>query len=232
MIFEAVTVGTVISDASQIILEVDDAYAETVGWDRRDLIGRKALSFTYRDDAAHNQPLLDALTTGGRGFAITKRYVRANGSVAWVENHVSAAPSINGEARFLATCRPSVRPFGFAALANSARTVDALRTGLALGKQLFTSDIVNNPAAELLLLLFQAEIEGRSCDMEYLAQQTGVTVASAERWIKLLIERGLADFETACTGCPPAVRISQHAERQVDTLLTTLAINAPRDRAG
>jgi PAS domain S-box-containing protein len=82
-------VGTIITDISQTILHIDDRYSEIVYRERASLIGQQALSFTYADDLPANKPVLDKLSGNGAGFTIVKRYVRSDGNLVWVRNHVT-----------------------------------------------------------------------------------------------------------------------------------------------
>ena len=84
--------GMALSRASDgCLLDVNDALAEMLGYERHDLIGRSMQSITFPDDWPGNvtklQEALDA--GGGSHYRLDKRYLRHDGSVMWARTSVA-----------------------------------------------------------------------------------------------------------------------------------------------
>ena len=217
-------VGTVVVDLHQRIVHIDDQFLDIVGRDRDALIGQQALSFTYAEDVAANQPALDRLIAGGPGFTITKRYMRGDGAVIWVKNHVMKITNGMGSPLICATTERSGRPFASERLTRNYRAARQLCRGLVAGRRQLTPAIVQAPAIEALLLLYRAEIEGQSINVEQLAMQTGSAPTVMLRWVKLLQGRDLIVAEQpGPIGSRTCVRISASGERKLDGLLAGLS---------
>ena len=82
-------IGHSLADFGGIILDVDPTYAEMLERDPREIVGRHLLEITDPRDRGNNLALLDGLRDEGRSYIITKRYVRGDGSLVKVRNHVS-----------------------------------------------------------------------------------------------------------------------------------------------
>ncbi len=215
-------IGVIITDDANRVIEVDDDYVEIVGHSRRDLVGRYALSFTHADDLVRNRPLLDGLSRSGRGFAITKRYVRGDGSLVWVHNHVSRLRRPSGDHHVAVTCRPIDRPVD-AGLKRNHDLARQICATLGTMKRELTADIISSPAAEALLWLYRAELEGRSMRVDEIAHTVDVAPSVMVRWARLLGERGLVEAEgDDRLGLGTTVRISGRGERSLDRLFSTL----------
>lgn len=219
-----VAIGQVITDAEQRIVHADDLYAEIVGRDARDMIGQHALSFTYDRDTGRNQPLLDRLGASGAPFSIIKRYVRGDGTLTWVNNHVSAVPGAHGAKLLSATCQQIARPFGTGALARRHQVVRRVCAALVAGRTAFGPDVLAAPATEALLRLYKAEIEGEAQTVENLAREGGVPLSVMLRWMRHLITKGLVECENDAPLLPgTAVRISHRCEVALDGILQSEA---------
>ena len=83
-------------DPSGRLLEVNDRYCEITGYSREQLLGRSMQSITHPEDLPRNLSLFAAAVSHGTPFSIEKRYVRPDGSVAWVNNSVSAITADDG----------------------------------------------------------------------------------------------------------------------------------------
>lgn len=220
---DVVPIGTVISDLDQRILQIDDRFGEIVGRERRSLIGKQALSFTCADDLPANQPALDKLAVNGPGFTIVKRYVRGDGGLVWVRNHVTRITDGHGAPLLCATTQPTDRPFGSERLARNYKTAQRLCSVFVTGRRQLAPEVVWAPAIEALLWLYRAEIEGRSLDTEMLATLTASAPGVMVRWVRLLQERGLVTGEQpGPLGDRTCIRISASAERALDGLLAGL----------
>lgn len=191
------SIGAVVSDLQQRIVYADDRYCEIVGRDRRQVIGHQALSFTYAADLPINQPRLDKLAQNEPGFTIVKRYVRGDGTLVWVRNHVTRFTDSDGKPLLCATTEEARRPFGDVRLARNYETVCLLCAGFASGRRQLSSDLVSAPTFEALLWLYRAEVEGTSKTVEQLAALTGSANAVMVRWMTVLRDRSLIEVENA-----------------------------------
>lgn len=225
MTTETLGIGTVVSDLQQRIVYTDDRYCEIVGRDRRQVIGHQALSFTYQADLPVNQPRLDKLAQNGPGFTIIKRYVRGDGTLVWVRNHVTRFTDSDGKPLLCATTEEVQRPFGDVRLARNYETVRLLCAGLKAGRRQLSSDLVSAPTFEALLWLYRAEAEGTVQTVELLAALTGSANAVMVRWMTVLRDRSLIEVENADTlNLRSRIRISLYGERKVDAILARMAI--------
>jgi PAS domain S-box-containing protein len=201
--------GQCIADERQIIVEVSDEFAEIVGLERSELVGRHALSFTLSADLSRNAPMLKSLARSGPAFAITKRYVRGDGRIVWVQNQVSAQRDSAGRRYICATSHLAGNGVRSGLL---TRRYEAVRSLCAL---------ITTGRAALGPLLYKAEIEGVSLTIDDLADRTDMSTGVILRWMKHLLERELIQIEgdTALT-VRTAVRISRICELALDALLT------------
>ena len=69
--------------------EVNDRFCEITGYSREALLERTMLSITHPDDLPRNLSLFTAAVAGGTSYTHEKRFIRADGSVVWVNNSVS-----------------------------------------------------------------------------------------------------------------------------------------------
>lgn len=83
------SVGHCITRADMRIIDADAYFCDLFGVDAESLHGRSALDLTHPDDRVCNRERLEDLHRTGRPFAITKRYLRPDGTSFWVRNHVS-----------------------------------------------------------------------------------------------------------------------------------------------
>jgi diguanylate cyclase (GGDEF)-like protein/PAS domain S-box-containing protein len=73
-----------------VVLEVDDATTQILGWDAEQLVGHRTLEFTHPDDhAVAIENWMDLLATPGPARRVRVRYQRRDGSWVWFEitNH-------------------------------------------------------------------------------------------------------------------------------------------------
>lgn len=76
---------------------VNEQYSKQLGYESADLLGRRMQEFTHPADLTRNLELFHRLDRYGEPFEIEKRYVRKDGSLIWVHNHVSAIRNAVGE---------------------------------------------------------------------------------------------------------------------------------------
>ncbi|MEH3158847.1 MAG: PAS domain-containing protein [Sphingomonas taxi] len=84
------TVGIAETDVAGRFIRVNDHYCAMVGRSRQALLAARMHDITHPDDLAANAPLFERLAIGGAPFEIVKRYIRPDGSLVWVNNHVAA----------------------------------------------------------------------------------------------------------------------------------------------
>ncbi|MGP7795600.1 PAS domain-containing protein [Sphingomonas sp. CLY1604] len=216
-------VGTIITNLEQQVLHIDDRAADIIGRERDTLIGQHALSFTHIDDLPANKPALNRLAVNGPGFTIVKRYVRGDGNLVWVKNHVTRVTDGIGPPIMCATTEPIERPFGNERLTRKHKAAQRLCNAMDAGRRQFSSEVVWAPAMEALVWLYRAEIEGLSLNADKLAALTVSSAIVMVRWVKLLQERGLVISEEPGRLCSQTcVRISLEGERKLDGLLSSL----------
>lgn len=212
-----------ITDERWRILTVDDAYTELLGRSRAELVGRSPLEFTAPIDQAFNDILLQRLERDGRAFAITKRYVRGDGALQWVSNHVSTFRDGLGPHRLMATCEVRSEPEIGNDLGRLRRdAINLLRT-MGSAKRGFGEDLIGSPALEALLHLHLAEMEGRSLTPRCIAVLIAQPEATTVRWLKLLEQRRWVELERAeplAAGTP--LRITIQAQRMMDSVAGTV----------
>jgi PAS domain S-box-containing protein len=112
-------VGIYQTDLEGRIVQVNDLFCEMTGRSRDQLLGRHRLELVHPDDRANNQRLLARMHETGQPFFVEKRYLRPDGSVLWVSNHVSFATDEHGHRRYVSTIVTDVT--------ERRRAVEALR---------------------------------------------------------------------------------------------------------
>jgi len=98
--------GQITSDERGRFTGVDRYACDLLGYDMPALLRRSIHDITHPDDRASSRPLLDRLRHHGEPFTITKRCLRADGTVIWVQDYVSLLRDARGRASFSALIRP------------------------------------------------------------------------------------------------------------------------------
>jgi PAS domain S-box-containing protein len=75
---------------------VNDRFCEIAGWSRDELLERTMQSITHPDDLPRNVGMFERAVRDGTPYTHEKRYVRKDGSIAWVNNSVSLIRSPDG----------------------------------------------------------------------------------------------------------------------------------------
>ena len=83
-------VGMAHSDLNGELILVNGKFAEMLGYKESELIGKRILHLTHRDDVAESRRLFHRLMAKGQPYHLEKRYIRKDGSIMWVA--VSASP--------------------------------------------------------------------------------------------------------------------------------------------
>lgn len=223
MTLSAAPLAQCITDEACRILLADDAYLELLARRRDEVLGRSALDFTAPGDRAINHLLLQRLERQGRAFTITKRYVRSDGTLQWVSNHVSAFCDGSGTRRFVATCQPQrAASAATGAVARARQEALALIRTMGAAKHAFGEDLIGSPALEILLHLHIAELEGRSLTPHCLARLIRQSDAATLRWARVLGQRHLAEPERdGPLDSAMPLRIAADAQRLMETVAGT-----------
>lgn len=206
-------------DADHRIIDCDNRYLAILELERAEVIGRTALDLTFHIDRRINAIMLGRLASGGAAFSITKRYVRGDGSLFWVTNHVAPVAG-KGKARSCAICVPAYTPVTSAGLASNIRAVRCLGAAFVAAKRTIDEKIFSAPAVEILLKLYAAELEGRSMTGEGLAHSLGLSTTVALRWLLALAQRKLIEVEHDAPATLTAhFRIGRRCELAFDEII-------------
>lgn len=217
---QAELVAHCIADQDHRIIACDDAYCELIGLDRHEIVGLHPLDLTHPLDRDLNGVLLDGLASSGSAFSITKRYVRGDRGLIWVTNGVAPVRDGLGPERIAATSKRVASPVTRSALARNIAAARRLCLAFLMGKNLFGSELVSAPGAELLLQLYSAELEGQCLNGDDLAARVHLSGAATLRWLKLLVESGLVEVERAePVAATASFRIAKRCEMMLDALI-------------
>jgi PAS domain S-box-containing protein len=101
-VFENSAVGIALTDCiSTQFQAVNLAFQKMVGYREDELRASTFMDITYEDDREPNRQLLSEVMEGRRqSFAMEKRYRRKDGSLIWVNLHVSLVPGTESIPRF------------------------------------------------------------------------------------------------------------------------------------
>jgi PAS domain S-box-containing protein len=86
--YVALHLSRVACDEYGLITDLDESFLKLVGTGASALEDSSLLEITHQADRRRNLDLLIELRQTGCPFSITKRYVRPDGRVVWVHNHV------------------------------------------------------------------------------------------------------------------------------------------------
>ena len=157
--------------------------------------GRLVIDVTAPADREECATAIRNLRDTGRGFEITKRLIRDDGSLIWVKNTVSITIGADNPGLIMATVAPAPqRERGPAVMLDKARShVRLLRSRETVCDPKFFFE----PGWNAILALYVAEAEGRSLDVFGLARNVGISAHLADRWICALLADGVVEVEYA-----------------------------------
>ncbi len=96
-VFEDSATGIALLDFEGRIIASNPALQQMLGYSARELLAKKFDEITHPEDVATGHALYEELMAGERGFYhIEKRYVRKDGSIAWVRPTVSLVRRTRG----------------------------------------------------------------------------------------------------------------------------------------
>ena len=101
-VFENSAVGIALTDCTSTQFQAANlAFQKMVGYPEDELRASTFMDITYEGDRETNRQLLSELLEGSRqSFALEKRYRRKDGSLLWVNLHVSLVPGTESIPRF------------------------------------------------------------------------------------------------------------------------------------
>jgi len=182
-------VAQCITNNNMQILEADTRFSEVVRRELSELRGMSILDFTHAEDRAPNTLHLDSLRERGEAFLIVKRYVRPDGTLCWVRNHVSRMRDGVAGTVLIATIEALEPPLeGEHALVEVANRI-LKRRDIRCGR--FGEDIFSEPASDILVDLFVNAHHAREVHVSSACLASHVPHTTALRHIALLEDRGL-----------------------------------------
>jgi PAS domain S-box-containing protein len=108
-VFERAAVGVGLLGPDGRFLEVNDRYAEIVGYTRREMEQLAFLTITHPDDAPASSRLMSRLLAGEiPAYNLVKRYLRKDGGIAWVSLSVGLAHDDAGRPAYCAVVAEDV----------------------------------------------------------------------------------------------------------------------------
>ncbi|WP_458095295.1 PAS domain S-box protein [Roseomonas sp. WA12] len=120
--------GHALADVEGRFTQVDQTLCGLLGFQRHELLQRSIHDITHPEDWASNGPLLERLKTRDESFTIVKRYLRADGSIIWVQNYVSMLRDDQGRGMISALIRPVLPQMTMEGQRVGARPVSRLAT--------------------------------------------------------------------------------------------------------
>lgn len=221
----AFTIAHCVADTDYRVLVCDQAYLDLVQRERSEVVGSNVLDLTFHLDRPLNARMLDTLTRSGTPFAMTKRYIRGDGSTLWVSNTVARVEGEPGNIRLCATSTALGPNLHRPTLTVNAVAVQKLCAAFAVGKQFFGPDLISAPAAEILLRVYAAELEGYAPAAHELACALRLSSGAAARWLKLLQVRGLIEADDAASASDATTfRIARPSHQALEELIRRIGL--------
>ena len=100
-LIEQAAAGIAQCDLDGHIIDTNTRFCEITGRTREELLGMTMQEITYSEDLGESVSRFKAASQTGERFFVEKRYVRPDGSIVWVRNHVSPILSAEGTVRAL-----------------------------------------------------------------------------------------------------------------------------------
>lgn len=101
-IFDAANAGIAFADSHGVLVEVNKAFEELVGYTANELKGVHFSSFIHEEDLEKEVPLLKRMADSEiHHFRIEKRFIRKTGDIIWVDVTISNIRDVKGDLKFL-----------------------------------------------------------------------------------------------------------------------------------
>ncbi len=169
----------------------NERFAEIAGRPVADLIGRTFLEITHEADRERGAAALQKMVETGAPFSIDKRYIRPDGTEAWVHNRVSVlrnrAGAPNGAIAFVLdlTERRRAEEASRASDERLRMMIEGAREYAIFSMDLEMKITSWNSGAERLLGYNEREILGKNMDEIFTAEERATGVPERERQVAL-----------------------------------------------
>ena len=98
--FEQSAIGAVIADLEGVPIRVNPAVCSMLGRSEAMLVGRRWTELTHPDDEPLGQKVVSRMGSGHDTYADERRYIHPDGSIVWVQSHVTLARNDAGEPQY------------------------------------------------------------------------------------------------------------------------------------
>lgn len=210
-----------VSTIGGVTLAVDKSFCALLQRTESELVGASYKDITHPDDIAKSAKMLSNLKDRAPPIRLTKRYVRSDGVLIYVDLLVSLFCESD---RLISTLswgrdyKKSITPDSLWQAALHVKHVTGIKK-IELGK-----DISCDYLSEIIIQIYLAEAEGRIVCIAQLSNSLDISASSLSRWINVLEQRGL--IEPVCRRVP-AVQFTHvglvKAERILGAMLNTMA---------
>lgn len=188
-------VGHVLCDEEGCLLSVDTGFCDIMRMPASLLVGQTVLAITTPEDRAEIAAKLAWLRLAEMRFTVRSRYLRGDGSLAWVDNTVALLRDGAGSARIVATVTPISPPASAQFPGNLLNTARFLLESRRRRDRAFDTGLFSDPAWDILLAAYVCEAEGGTLTARALCDSARIPAPSALRWTRLLLDTGLLEAE-------------------------------------
>ncbi|MEI5688910.1 PAS domain-containing protein [Sphingomonas sp. CV7422] len=213
--------GLIRSDLT--VVDIDSAYESILSLPRGAIIGHSVLDTLAAADRPAGERQLRHILDSGEARFFTHRHARADGSILWVNLHVSRIGA-QGDWQLAVTCQPLREPdVSPSAVEAQWRMARMLLTAIGHGKRAFGQALMGNPATEIMLSAYVAEAEARAINGGEIARRITVDWLLARRWLLALGNAGFIELERPgpITDDTP-IRLSPQALAMLETIFGSL----------
>ncbi len=202
-----------ISTIEGIIVAVDKSFCTLLQRSESDMIGSSYKDITYPDDIDKSSKMLSRLEDRAPPIGLTKRYVRLDGELVYVDLLVS----LFYESKRLVSTLSWGRDYN-KSLAPDRLWQAALRIKHVNGIRRFEfgRDISFDHIGEILIQVYLAEAEGRIVFIDQLSRSLDIDLPNLKRWIRVLEQRLLIEPVDART---PQVQFTHLGLRKIERVL-------------
>lgn len=216
-----VQVGHALIGTQNELLSLDEGFCTILDTPLETIVGRSVLSLTAPPDRAACAIAMRHLRATGQPFRVTKRYLREDGSPVWVSNTVSIMALGDAPPMLVSTIVPIAPPSD---AQSPAKLLDCARFLLAARRDrtgAFAASLFNEPAWDMLLVMYIVEAEGGAIDGPALARFARLGGPAATRWLRALVQEGLIE-EEAGSGNALTFRLADSTHGQFEAYLSGL----------
>lgn len=213
----AAPIAQLLVDRSLTVAQADSTIWSLVGGGTDRLIGLPFPDLLVPEDRDATAALLAAVLADGIPRVIAVRWMLPDGGNQPTDAHVSRFGCGEDDARLALACW---NPAPASPIAAQWQIATMLLHGLRSGRHQFGDDIISSPPAEILLMLYLAEAEGRSGVAGEIARQTKLDWRLAQRWLRVLIGSGFVELERdEVLTSDSAVRLSGVGDQKLQRIL-------------